>query len=70
MSCVSVELQSSVSENGSASIIRVDVMSDVTTHCIYIHDWLLEPMSLSMSKPIGTVGRVRPCNSILTLLIA
>jgi hypothetical protein len=34
---VSIELQSNVSETVSASIIRIDVMDDMTTRCIYIH---------------------------------
>lgn len=37
ISHVNMELQSSISETVSVSIIRVDVMSGMITHCIHTH---------------------------------
>jgi hypothetical protein len=57
ISHVSMELESNVSETVSVSIIRLDVMSDMTAHCICTHNWLLEPCVL-VREPVGTMGGV------------
>jgi hypothetical protein len=60
-------LQSNVLETMFALIIR-GVMSVTTAHYICTREWLSEPVSLSVSEPIGRVGRVRW--SVITVCIA
>jgi hypothetical protein len=67
-----MELQFIVSVTVSASIIRVDVKSDVAALVICTHDLLLEPNVTCpwVNQYDQSWSQVMGCNSILTWLVA